>query len=142
MFNSIYQLYQTLDSFVIFSFLSYTLLILCGFKEIFRNIHCNHIDFFLYCISLFFHTSIHCCPLGTLFYLPKFHQCRTDSLLVLFCMRYLYLRYLCSYFPGRYSFFKIGIRSVFYDIHPVVQNGMFSSLQQGIYHGTEFIPYS
>ena len=45
MFNSIYQLYQTLDSFVIFSFLSYTLLILCGFKEIFRNIHCNHIVF-------------------------------------------------------------------------------------------------
>lgn len=33
MFNFIYHLYQTLDSVIIFSFLSYTLLILCGFKK-------------------------------------------------------------------------------------------------------------
>lgn len=34
MFNFIYHLYQTLDSVIIFSFLSYTLLILCGLKRI------------------------------------------------------------------------------------------------------------
>ena len=33
MFNFIYHLYQTLDSVIIFSFLSYTLLILCGLKK-------------------------------------------------------------------------------------------------------------
>lgn len=38
MFNSIYWHYRSLDSFIIFSFLSYTLMILYGFRTTFNNI--------------------------------------------------------------------------------------------------------
>ena len=96
MFNFIYHLYQTLDSVIIFSFLSYTLLILCGLKK-------NHCCRFIL-IPVIHNNSVSNSPSGTFFHLSEAYRSCPNSLLVLFRMHDPCFCALRSYCPGGYTF--------------------------------------